>query len=230
MEEEYSVQEYKVNKKGRHISGWENFFRVLFIPVMKFFYPYKIHGNKKVSDGPVIFVCNHYGIFDIFYSASLTWEGIHYMAKSDLSEVFLVKNIMKCCRSIFVKRDGTDVRGIMDSLKVLKKGDKICLFPEGTRNKTEQEILPFYNGASLFALKAKVPVVPITIYKKPKLFRRTDIIVGKPVELTEFYDQRVNSEVLEKANERLKELILSQRYEFKKSLEEKKRKKIKKSK
>ena len=53
----------------------------------------------------------------------------------------------------------------------------------------------------MLAIKAKVPIIPINIKKKPKLFRRNKIIIGKPFELKDFYDQKLNSDVLDKASE-----------------------------
>ena len=53
----------------------------------------------------------------------------------------------------------------------------------------------------IFAVKAKSPIVPIMIDRKLKMFRKSNVIVGKPFELTEFYDRKLTDEDMEKMNE-----------------------------
>ena len=90
------------------------------------------------------------------------------------------------------------------------------IFPEGTRNKTgTNELQEIKNGAELFAVKTKSPIVPTMIYKKSKIFRKTYLMIGKPFELQEFYDKRLTDEdykemnriIVEKLKEVQKELI-----------------------
>jgi len=218
------VQPFKVNKKGRHVSAMESFIRLFALPLMHLLFPYKIYGRKKAPEGRLVFVGNHYRIFDIVYCGSLTWEGIHYVAKSELTKNKLLSWLLKKCESIVVHRDGSDIRAVMDALIMLKKGDKLCIFPEGTRNKTDEEILPFFSGASLFAIKARAPVMPIAIYEKPKWFRRAHILVGEPFELKEFYDKKIDEEMLSAADEKIKDALLSLKREHKKQFEGKRRK------
>ena len=45
----------------------------------------------------------------------------------------------------------------------LKEGSSICIFPEGTRNKTEQDLMEFKNGFRIIALKNKLPILPVYI-------------------------------------------------------------------
>ena len=71
----------------------------------------------------------------------------------------------------------------------------MLLFPEGTRNKSgTTNLQPIKGGTALFALRAKVPIVPIMIYKKARLFSRNKLIVGKPFELSDFYDKKCTEE------------------------------------
>ena len=53
----------------------------------------------------------------------------------------------------------------------------------------------------LFAVKSKSPIVPIWISKKPKVFRKTKIVIGEPYELSEFYDKKLDEKTLKKAGE-----------------------------
>ena len=111
---------------------------------------------------------------------------------------------------------------------LLKNGEKIVIFPEGTRNKgDENELLPFHSGAAMMAIRSKTPIVPILIYKKPRFFRCTHIIVGAPIELTEYYDRKLSEEEIAAVDADLRQHMLDMRQAHKEFLESKKKKKSK---
>lgn len=170
--------------------------------------PFRFYGKRKVKDGPCIYVCNHYRIWDVIYPACTTWEGIHYLSKKAVVHNWFMSFFCKKLKAIEVNRDGNDVRAVMDSLKCLKNGEKISLFPEGTRNKTDAEMLPFKSGAAVMAIKAKVPVVPMMIYKKPKPFRLNHILMGEPFEFTEYYGRKMTDDLVKEADEKLLNKLL----------------------
>ena len=82
-----------------------------------------------------------------------------------------------------VDRGGADLGAIKTSLKLLKNKKNLAIFPEGTRNKARDidGLLEIHNGAVMIAQKAGVPIVPVVIEKRPKIFRRNRIIVGEPI-------------------------------------------------
>lgn len=212
----------KANKKGRHIMRLLNVLRVLVVPVFWILRPFRFYGNWKVQDGACIYICNHYGLMDIAYPACTTWEGLHYMAKKEVEKMPVINFVFRKVKGITVNRDGNDVRALLDCFKCLKNGEKICIFPEGTRNKTEAEMLPFRHGAAAIAIKAKAPIVPVMIYKKPRYFRMTHVLVGDPVELTEYYDRKLTEADYNEADAKLYNLMLDLRKEHKLFLDSKK--------
>lgn len=219
----------KPNKKGRHIMGLMNFLRVLVIPFYYIAKPFRFYGTRKVADGACLYVCNHYTLMDAVYPACTTWEGIHYIGKKEIADAFLIGPIAKSVKMISVNRDGKDVRGLLDCFKCLKNNEKLAIFPEGTRNKTDAEILPFHHGAAAIAIRAKVKIVPMVIYKKPRFFRMTHILIGDPFELSEYYDRKLTEADFAEADEKLREVMLSMRAKHTEFLAEKKNKKVKKS-
>ena len=148
----------KANKKGRHIMLWLNFFKGIVIPFYYLIKPYRFYGPKKVKDGACIYVCNHYGLFDPIYPAVTTKEGIHFIAKKELFSKPIIGWAARKVKAIPANRDGNDIRVVMDSFKCLKNGEKIAIFPEGTRNKIGAELLPFHHGAALMSIKTKSPI------------------------------------------------------------------------
>lgn len=217
----------KANKKGRHIIKLLNFLRVIVIPIYWLCKPFRFYGNRKVKDGACVYVCNHYGLFDAVFPAATTWEGIHYLAKKENFEAPILGWLLGKVKAICANRDGNDVRAILDCFKCLKNGEKICIFPEGTRNKTEAEILPFHHGAAAIAIKCKTPILPIMMYKRPRFFRRTHVLIGEPFELTEYYDRKLTEAEFEEADNKIRDIMLDMRKQHAEYLENKKKKKAK---
>ena len=217
----------KANKKGRHISGVMNFLRIVIIPFYYLIKPFKYIGKRKVKDGACIYICNHYTVFDCIYVANTTWECVHFVAKKPIFEAPILGPFARSIKAISANRDGSDVRTLMNCLKCLKNGEKVAIFPEGTRNKTNEVMLPFYHGAAIMAIKAKAPIVPMLIYKKPKVFRKTHIVMGEPFELSEYYDRKLTDEEMEQANQRLWDVLMELREQHTQFLENKKKKKNK---
>lgn len=215
----------KANKKGRHIMGLLNFLRVLIIPVYFLLRPFRFYGNRKVKDGAYIYISNHYGMLDPVYTAATTWEGIHYVAKRQAFETPVLGPIMKKVKAISVNRDGNDVRGLLDCFKCLKNGEKICIYPEGTRNKTGGEMLPFRPGAATMAIKTKTPILPVVVYNKPRFFRCTHILMGEPFELSEYYDRKLSEEEIKEVDDALRDHMIGMKKTHAEFLADKKRKK-----
>lgn len=215
----------KANKQGRHVISFINFLRILVIPAFYLIRPFRYYGNRKVMDGACIYVSNHYALMDPAYVAATTWEGIHFVGKKEIFEMPLLGDVARTAKAISVNRDGKDIRGLLDCLKCLKNGEKICIYPEGTRNKTDAELLPFHHGAAMLSIKCKVPIIPVVIYSKPKCFRCTHILVGEPLELTEYYDKKLSDEEIELVDEQLRQHMLGMRREHAEYLASKKKKK-----
>ena len=216
---------WKANKKGQHISGWLNFLRILILPLVRLFYPFRYYGDRNVKDGACLYVCNHYRMIDPMYMLPTTWEGIHFIGKKESFSMPILGWFCKKVRMIAVSRDGTDVRAVMDSLKCLKSGEKIAIFPEGTRNKSDEPFLPFASGAAVLAIRAKAPIVPVVIYEKAKLFKTTHVLIGEPFELSEYYGQKLTDELLKEADEKIKNALVRMREDHAQMLQSKKRKK-----
>ena len=219
----------RLERRGGKENRLMNVLRVFVAPILWLMFPYRYFGNKKVARGGAIFIANHYRMSDVSYPGMLTWEGMHYVAKREIFQWPVLGAIFKVLKVIGVNRDGSDVRGIMDSLKCLKNGEKIVIYPEGTRNKSGEDFLPFKGGAAMMAIKAKVPVIPVLAYSKPKWFRMTDVIIGDPIEFTEYYDKKISEEELAIADNFLLETMKRLRAEHTEFLAQKKKRKKAKS-
>jgi len=179
------------DRKGRHTRGWLNFIRVFLLPAFWIIYPFRFFGKKKVPDGPYLYISNHYGSMDFIYPFCTTPECARILSKQEVLSQPFVGFMAKRVKVIPVARGTKDAKPLNNCLRCLKNGEKVVVFPEGTRNRTDKPLLPFKSGASVMAIKARVPVVPMLIYNRPKAFRMTHIIVGEPFELSDFYGEEL---------------------------------------
>ena len=216
---------FKTTKKGKRVLPLLAIIRFLFMPIFCLIKPFRVYGNRKIKDGPCVYISNHYAMLDVAYPVFTTWEGIHYVCKRSLVEHKMLGWLIRCLKVIPVSRDGNDVRALLDCFKCLKNGEKVALYPEGTRNKTDAEMLPFKSGASMMAIRTKTPIIPIMIYNRPKFFRMTHVLIGEPIQLTEYYDRKLTDDDYAEADEKLRCHLLKMREDHKAHLDSKKRKK-----
>ena len=190
--------------------------KIIFRPL----FPYKRHGNlTRHNDGPLIIVGNHYSIWDVIPAAMSTDRAVHYMAKSELAGVKIGKwkigeaalNWLQC---IVVKRDGSDVQAVKTCLRYLKNGEVINIYPEGTRNHSYEQFLPFKGGAAALAIKTKAPIVPVVEVERIRFLHRVNVIYGDPIYLTKYYGKRMTSDELEKVDEWLRSVMMNMRQAY----------------
>ena len=184
------------------------FLKKFMVAVTQILFPFKLVGAEKVEDGACVLVGNHYRIWDIVHMACTTKEKVHFITKKELYKNKFLAHLCGIVEAIPVSRDGQDAKAVMTALRYLKNGEKISMFPEGTRNRTEEELLPLKGGAAMFAIKAKVPVYPVICPHKTRLFRRTKILVGDPIDLSAFYERRLTAEDYAAAEDVIREKML----------------------
>ena len=184
------------------------FLKKFMVAVTQILFPFKLVGAEKVEDGACVLVGNHYRIWDIVHMACTTKEKVHFITKKELYKNKFLAHLCGIVEAIPVSRDGQDAKAVMTALRYLKNGEKISMFPEGTRNRTEEELLPLKGGAAMFAIKARVPVYPVMCPHKTRLFRRTTILVGDPIDLSALYERRLTAEDYAAAEEVIREKML----------------------
>lgn len=178
--------------------------KILYRPI----FPYKKYGHTEIfTDRAYIFVGNHLSVLDVVFPAVSTDRPVHFMAKNSLFEKGLMKKFVTKCECIPVNRDGTDVKAVMLAMKYLKMGECVVIFPEGTRNKTKEVFLPFRSGATAISIKTKTPIVPIVQVKKIRIFRKSHVLIGEPMEFTEYYDKRLTEEDIKKCDDILRDKL-----------------------
>lgn len=178
--------------------------------------PFKKYGlpKDKYDDGSYVMVCNHYRVWDVLYAAAATTKPVRYMGKASLWKKNPMKWLVTYAGVIPVNRDGQDVKALMQAIRYLKAGENVCIFPEGTRNTTDEPLLPFKSGATLISIMSKRPILPIMQIKKAKFFRRAEIVYGEPIEFTELYGKKPTEEELAECDKKLVDTMLKLREDY----------------
>ena len=198
----------KEKRKLTKFEKWFRFMRRVHRFIVQPVFPYKKYGHKqRYNDRSYIMVCNHKSIMDVVLPVMATDKPVHFMAKKELFQKGLGKWFTRKCECIPVSRDGTDVRAIMQGMKYLKEGGVVAIFPEGTRNKTDERFLPFKSGAAAIAVKTQTPIVPMVQIKKIRFLKRAHVLFGEPFEFTEFYGKRLTEEDVLVCDEILKQKL-----------------------
>lgn len=146
-------------------------------------YPVVFKG-KKIPKGKVVLISNHISNCDPLILLNMIWRSQYVISKKELFKSKIGNAFFRGMKAIPVDREKVEISTIKQSLSVLKKGKILTIFPEGTRNKTDQPLLEIKNGASIFAYKANAPIVPVWFSRKPRLFRLTKVYIGEPFYIT----------------------------------------------
>lgn len=158
-------------------------------------YRIEIIGDENIPDGGrIIVAANHKSFLDpIFMMIAMNKRRIIPVAKKELFDVFLLKNILKKLGVIPIDRSNPSITTIKTIINEIKKENILGIFPEGTRSKKD-EFLPAKPGVALFALKTKATVVPMSIVTSYRVFSKVRIVIGNPIDMDEYYNRRVEKE------------------------------------
>lgn len=174
----------------------------------KVYYRAEILGLENVpKEGPVIFCGNHRTYLDPPLMLSTAKRDMKFLAKEELYKNKFLKFLGWVFEAIPVKRDAKDVSAIKTSLKVLKSGGCIALFPEGTRNGLEKGEKA-KDGVAFFAIRGGAKVVPCGIKGGDKENRKVTITYGKPLDYSQYKGNK-DKEVLDKVTEDIMSHILA---------------------
>ena len=186
--------------KEEHKKGYTFLRNALKIPFKLWYNPKIIGASNIPKTGAVIICANHKHVMDQCPILISTKRMVHYMAKKEYFDGKFAW-FFKLAGCISVNRSIKDTEASNKALELLKSGYAIGLFPEGTRNRTKEKLLPFKYGAVSMAKKTDAYLLPVGITGEYK-FRSKDlsIKIGKPFKITDM--------PLEEANELLKEKIL----------------------
>lgn len=115
------------------------------------------------KDEPVLFVGNHKSYFDIIVSYSRMPNLTGFVAKKEMNKALFVRVWMRYLHCLFLDRANIKegLKTILKGIEEIKSGISIAIFPEGTRNKNAEGMLPFKEGSFKFAEKTGCKIIPM---------------------------------------------------------------------
>ncbi|MBN1621934.1 MAG: (d)CMP kinase [Endomicrobiales bacterium] len=201
----------KIRKKEANIfeTTWLYYLgRFLFRVFFKIIWRWKIYGHDNVPlKGGVIMASNHSSFADPPLVGSAMKRPLFFMAKIELFEVPILGFLIKRTNAFPVRRGEQDVSAFRKAQKLLKSGNTVLVFPEGTRSRDGNfgRALP---GVGMLSCLAGVPVVPVRIVNSDKLNKILPIklIFGKTIYPPKEFSRDTYQKLSEKVLEEIKNL------------------------
>lgn len=152
-------------------------------------------GEENVpKDEAVLYVGNHRSYFDIVITYARCPGLTGYIAKDGIKKVPLLSCWMERLHCQFLNRDDkrAGLTMVLTCIDQVKKGISFCIFPEGTRNRNEEEtdMLPFKEGSLKIAEKTGCAIVPMAIMGTADILekhfpfiksKKVTLVYGKPI-------------------------------------------------
>ena len=162
----------------------------------------KVFGAENIpADIPVLFVSNHQSNFDIPLLMYHIDKPKGFIAKKELEKIPMISEWMNFMGCIFMDRSSLrkSASAIIDGIKILKSGQSLVIFPEGTRSKGGP-IGEFKSGSFKLATKPKVPIVPVTINGSYKIMEGNGNKI-KPADIELYIHEPIYTDNLSKEEE-----------------------------
>ena len=177
---------------GRGVSS-RVFYRIIRFLIEVFcriYFRLRVFGSDNIpKTGAFILAPIHRSNVDTPIVSVVTKRRLRFMGKDSLWKIKPIGVILSALGGFPVTRGSADLEALKRCLAVLKLGEPLVMFPEGTRQ-SGPKIHPLFDGAAYLAIKADVPIVPVgfggTEGVMPKgskmvLPRRCSVVVGKPI-------------------------------------------------
>ncbi len=167
----------------------------------------KSFGNENVMEnGGVIYAVNHKSWLDPIMIAVTSKRPLTFIAKKELFKNKLLGGFLKKMGAFPVNRGKGDIGAVKTALSILKEEKVLMIFPEGTRVKKGEKV-DAKAGLAMFALHAKVPIIPIKISGNYGFMKKIDVIYGEPIYLDEYYGKKLPTEELQKVSQSVLDTI-----------------------
>jgi 1-acyl-sn-glycerol-3-phosphate acyltransferase len=130
-------------------------------------------GEENVpKDRPVLYVLNHRSFFDILLTYTRVPRQTGYVAKKEMTKYLTLTWWMMLLHCEFLDRKDLrkGMKTINDCAEKIKNGISIAIYPEGTRNKGDEDMLPFHGGSFKIAEKSNCLVVPVVLNNTSAVF------------------------------------------------------------
>ncbi len=161
--------------------------------------PVRYHNAERLDiDAPFIVMGNHQSLMDVFIAAyPIRRYQVQYIGKKELWKYRFFGRILNSMNMIPVDRHNTDMEAMRACMRVTRQGGILGIFPEGTRYKNGV-MEDLESGVAMIALRSRVPLIPMYITGKVRLFRPLDVYIGEPILMDDLRQEGINTETCHK--------------------------------
>lgn len=170
-----------------------NRFYVVVVTVVRGFcklvFPYTVEGLEELPQERVLLCPNHSSNWDPVLLASALPNNYrcHFMGKEELFKNPILNWLFRKIGGFPVSRGNSDIQSVKTAIQILKRGDNLMIFPEGTVIRDGigfVDGLPAHAkaGVAMIGIRTGAKLVPVYCGGPKKPFRKTRIVFGKPVE------------------------------------------------
>lgn len=157
--------------------------RLVCLPLLLLFRMKRLTPEGKKYKGRIrggaILAANHSSFTDPFVLGVAVWyRRLFFLAAEVVMKGRFRKLLLKGVGAIEIDRYGTDIEAVRNSVKVLKRGHLLSVFPQGGIAGGD-EIGRLKSGVILFALQAGVPIIPVYIVPRKRWYERRVVVVGE---------------------------------------------------
>jgi len=171
---------------------WYEFLRRVVQLVAVLFYHVRHYGVRRIpAAGGVLVVANHQSHFDPPLVGMASPRRMNYLARETLFRFGPFRWLIQSLDAIPIDREGLGLNGIKESLRRLKRGEMVLIFPEGTRT-SDGRIQPFRPGFTTLAVRSGAAILPVAIdgafqawprrQLLPRLGGDIRVLYGEPIE------------------------------------------------
>lgn len=189
----------KRRSKEKSVSdfGYLIFRPILRLYVLLTMHPKLINKENISKKGGIILAGTHTSNNDFMLVGSGTLRAVHFLSKKELMDIKGLKWLFRFAGLIRVDRSRSNPEARKAAIDALNDEKIVCVFPEGTINRTDDIIMKFKPGAVSFAMKTGKPIVPFAIVGKPKAFNYKSKIIFGPPYFVESDDMKKECKILE---------------------------------
>ena len=154
------TDEYSFEEKYKHIQY------ILKLAVESGNIDLQVTGQENIpKEGGFLMCGNHQGLFDSLPIAATCDRPLAVVMKKEVAKVPFLKQVIACTKSYPMDRE--DIRQSMKVIQAVTKeiteGRAFLIFPEGTRSRNGNQMLPFHGGTFKCAIKSKCPILPFAL-------------------------------------------------------------------
>ncbi len=185
--------------------------RIFIGPIVKLLFRPWVKGRAHVPEsGPAILASNHLSFSDSIFLPILLRRPVVFLAKQ---EYFTGKGLKGRLTAAFFRytnqlpmdRSGGEASAasLEAGAQILRHGDLLGIYPEGTRS-PDGSLYRGKVGVARLALETRVPILPVAMIGTDKVqpigkrfptIRRVGMIIGRPLDFSEYYDRAEDRDV-----------------------------------